>query len=464
MDSRPRLTRKQIEEELRKSEEKFSKAFRQSPMALRLSSAKDSRYIEVNDTFEHITGWRRKEVIGRTHYDIGLFVEPGQRAHVVQRLLSGESIRNVELRIHTKTGEFRTCLGSAELIEINGEPCMLAVAADITDLKRAEEDRLRHAAIVESSDDAIVSKNLEGVISAWNVAAQRMFGYTEDEAIGQPITMIIPPELWDEENDILRRVRAGERIEHYETRRVSKDGKTIDVSITVSPVRDAEGRIIGASKIARDITENKRRDATLRESEERFRLAMNNVASGVYTLDLNGLVTYVNPAAEAMFGWTNAELLGRKMHDVTHYKHPDGSPFPASDCPGLQVLQKGVELREFEDTFIRKDGRFFPVVYSASPLKTEGETVGIVVGFRDDTLRREAEQAVRESEQRFRLVANAAPVLIWMSGVDKLCTYFNQGWLEFTGRSLEAELGNGWTQGVHPDDVGEMSGDVHDGI
>ena len=410
VDSRPRRTRKQIEEELRTSEEKFSKAFRQSPMALMLSSAKDSRYIEVNDTFEHITGWRRDEVIGRTPYDIGLFVEPGQRADVVQRLLSGETIRNVEVRFRTKTGEVRTCLASAELIEINGDPCMLAVAADITDLKRADEIRLRHAAIVESSNDAIVSKNLEGVISSWNVAAQRMFGYTENEAIGQPITMIIPPELRDEENDILERVRAGDRIEHYETRRVSKDGKTIDVSITVSPVRDAEGRIIGASKIARDITENKRRDAILRESEERFRLAMNNVASGVYTLDLNGLVTYVNPAAETMFGWTNAELLGRKMHDVTHYKHPDGSPFPASDCPGLQVLQKGVELREHEDMFIRKDGSFFPVVYSASPLKTEGKTVGIVVGFRDDTLRREAERAVRESEERFRLVANAAPV------------------------------------------------------
>ena len=191
---------------------------------------------------------------------------------------------------------------------------------------------------------------------------------------------------------------------------------------------------------------------------------MNNVASGVYTLDLNGLVTYVNPAAEAMFGWTNAELLGRKMHDVTHYKHPDGSPFPASDCPGLQVLQKGVELREFEDTFIRKDGRFFPVVSTPSPLKTEGKTIGIVVGFRDDTLRREAERAVRESEERFRLVANAAPVLIWMSDVDKLCTYFNQGWLEFTGRSLEAELGNGWTQGVYPDDAGEMPGDLHESI
>src|SRR5262245_45163759 len=137
---------------------------------------------------------------------------------------------------------------------------------------------------------------------------------------------------------------------------------------------------------------------SVRESGERFRLVMNNVAAGVYTLDLNGIVTYMNPAAEAMFGWTNAELVGKKMHDVTHYLHPDGTPFPGSECPGLQILQTGSELREHEDTFIRKDGRFFPVVFSASPLRKDGTTVGVVVGFRDDTLRREAERALRESE------------------------------------------------------------------
>jgi len=136
----------------------------------------------------------------------------------------------------------------------------------------------------------------------------------------------------------------------------------------------------------------------VRESEERFRLAMSNVASGVYTLALDGIVTYMNPAAEAMFGWTNAELLGRKIHDVTHNKHPDGTPYPASECPALQVLHAGVELREHEETFIRKDGQFFPVVFSASPLRKDGTIVGIVVGFRDDTPRRDAEHAMRESE------------------------------------------------------------------
>jgi PAS domain S-box-containing protein len=191
----------------------------------------------------------------------------------------------------------------------------------------------------------------------------------------------------------------------------------------------------------------------LHESEERFRSAMNNVASGLFTLDRDGMVTYVNPATEAMFGWKNVELLGKKLHDVKHYKHPDGTPFPASECPTLQIPKTGIELREYEDTFIRKDGSFFPVVYSASPLTRDGATVGIVVGFRDDTLRREAERAIRENEERFRLIANTAPVLIWMSDADNRCTFINQGWLEFTGRSTEEELTTFWADGIHPDDV-----------
>jgi PAS domain S-box-containing protein len=321
------------------------------------------------------------------------------------------------------------------------------------DLTKFEEDRLRYAAILESLDDAVMSVDMDGTISSWNSAACRMFGYEKKEAIGQQIAIIVPPELRHGENEILRRLRDGKRIDHYEAQRVTKSGKIIDVSITASLVRDAAGRIIGASGFIRDISERKRAEASLRERDERFRLAMNNVPSGVYTLDLQGVVTYVNPVAEAMFGWTTAELLGRKLHDVTHYMHPDGTPFPASQCSVLQILQKGIELREHEDVFIRKDGSFFPVVFTASPLKKDSETVGIVVGFRDDTLRRQAEQIVRESEERFRLVANTAPVMIWMSGLDKLFTYFNDPWLQFTGRSQGEERGNGWAEGVYPEDL-----------
>jgi len=144
------------------------------------------------------------------------------------------------------------------------------VATSVTALERSEEIRARYAAIVESSADAIVAKDLDGVISAWNAAAERMFEYAAHEAIGHPITMIIPGDLLDEELDILRRLRAGERIEQRETVRVTRSGRRINVSLTLSPLRDQSGRIIGGSKIARDITEARQARAALRQSEQRL--------------------------------------------------------------------------------------------------------------------------------------------------------------------------------------------------
>jgi PAS domain S-box-containing protein len=140
---------------------------------------------------------------------------------------------------------------------------------DEEDRLRAEVAQARLAAIVESSDDAIVSKTLQGIILSWNAGAQRLFGYTPEEAIGRPITLIIPPDRQDEELEILARIARGERVDHFETVRVSKQGRPIDISLTVSPVRDRAGRIVAASKIARDITDRKRAEEALREADRR---------------------------------------------------------------------------------------------------------------------------------------------------------------------------------------------------
>ena len=125
-------------------------------------------------------------------------------------------------------------------------------------LHKAEEAQAFLAAIVASSDDAIVSKTLDGVIRSWNAGAERLFGYTAEEAVGRPITLIIPHELQDQEQEILARIRGGERVDHFETVRVTKQGRRLDISLTVSPIRDSAGRIIGASKVARDITDRKK--------------------------------------------------------------------------------------------------------------------------------------------------------------------------------------------------------------
>jgi PAS domain S-box-containing protein len=183
---------------------------------------------------------------------------------------SGKPARNQEVIIERPTGTRVIASVSIDpLYDPDGRPCgAINVFQNITDLKRAEEARLRLVAIVESSDDAIISKDLSGIITSWNRGAERLFGYAAEEIIGKPVNTLIPPERYDEEPRILEQIRRGERIDHYETVRRRKDGGLIEISLTVSPIRDPEGRIIGASKIARDITARRQAEAALRQSKD----------------------------------------------------------------------------------------------------------------------------------------------------------------------------------------------------
>ena len=184
----------------------------------------------------------------------------------------------------------------------------------------AMEVRLRLATIVESSDDAIIAKDLEGVIVSWNSGAQRIFGFTEAEAVGQPITIIIPPELQEEENKILQRLWAGESIEQYETLRVTKEGKKVNVSLMICPLKDSTGRIIGASKIARDITERKQTQDNLRESEERLRLAVET--GRMYAFEWDPATDLIERSGECsdIFSWIDdsAHDTGRQFAARVH--------------------------------------------------------------------------------------------------------------------------------------------------
>ena len=165
--------------------------------------------------------------------------------------------------------------------------------------------------------------------------------------------------------------------------------------------------------LLKEAAERARAAETLRESQEQARqtlefnqAVMANMGEGLYALDTRGLVTYINPAAERLFGWSSAELLGRKMHDMIHYQHPDGTPFPADECAELQVLQTGTVLSDSEEVFIRKDGTFFPVAYSSSPIKSGGGIVGLVVVCRrDTTAQKQAEEALYKSQAELRALA-----------------------------------------------------------
>src|SRR5690606_12744338 len=325
------------------------------------------------------------------------------------------------------------------------------VLVDVTGQKAAERSQALLAAIVASSDDAIVSKTLDGVITSWNAGAERVFGYTAEEAVGQPVLMLIPPERHGEEDYILGRIRQGERVDHYETVRLAKDGRRIDVSLTISPVHDGAGALIGASKVARDVTERRQAEAALREREaETRRLAavVARTTSGVVVPDPDGRVVWANQAFTRLSGYTLDEVRGRRPADLLRGPESDAATAAFVEARVAERVPFVVELLNY-----RKDRTLYWTRVEATPLlDDDGTFEGYVAVQTDVTERRRAEAALRESEARFRTMTDAAPVLVWTAGTDRECDYVNAAWLAFTGRPLDRELGHGWAEGVHPDD------------
>jgi two-component system sensor histidine kinase VicK len=213
----------------------------------------DGTIVWANEAELDMLGYGRDEYIG--HKIQEFHVDADVIGDFLQRLLRGETMRSRPARLWCRDGSIKHVVVSSNGVFRDGDfVSTRCFTRDVTAERQAEIAQARLAAIVESSDDAIISKTLDGTITSWNAAAERMYGYAAEEIVGASVMKIVPPELHAEEEQILARLSAGERIEHFETVRVTKGGQRLDVSISISPVRDREGRIIGASKIARDIS------------------------------------------------------------------------------------------------------------------------------------------------------------------------------------------------------------------
>ena len=257
-----------------------------------------------------------------------------------------------------------------------------------------EEVGARLAAIVESSEDAIISKTLKGIILTWNGGAERLFGYRAEEAIGLPITLIVPPERLDEEKEILARLAGGERIEHFETVRMAKDGSRIDISLTVSPIRDSAGRIIGASKVARNVTERKQAEEALRASEQRFRTLTAYAPVGIFLADPEGNCSLVNERWCEMTGLSPEAAQGQGWAQALH---PDDRERVLHDW---NAAVKAGQPVAGEYRFLSPQGEVMWLQSNAVGIyNPAGKVVEYIVTLMDITERRKAVEALEEADR-----------------------------------------------------------------
>ena len=383
------------------------------------------RIVYWNRGAENTYGWPRDEALGKVVPDF-LQTQSSKPLDEIRTCLMEAGIWEGEL-CHIARDGSPIIVESREALQRNfhGEPTgVLEINRDITKRKEAEE-RLRHlAAIVESSNDAIIGKTLEGHILSWNKAAERIYGYAFEEVVGQPVSMLVPHDRSDELPELLAKLKSGESIAHYETVRVRKDGTHIPVSLAISPVKDAEARIVGSSTIARDITERKRAEEQLRQASQYSRSLIEASLDPLVTISPEGKITDTNEATIKVTGVPREGLIGS---DFSKYFTE-----PEKATEGYrQVFEKGF-VTDYALTIRHKNGSLVEVLYNASVYKdTRGNVLGVFAAARDITERKRAEEKVNQAKILLQSVFDGISEPLMMVEKDLRVKVLNQAALRY---------------------------------
>ena len=366
----------------------------------------EGRIVSINREAERLTEWTCPEAVGLPVAEVFRIVSERDRKPaddpVARTLREG---RIVNLANHTlllsRSGREIPIEDSAAPIRRADESVQGAVLVfrDATLERRAHEASVRLAAIVESSGDAILTKTLDGTIRTWNRGAERLFGYSPEEIIGRPITTLIPPERLHEEPEIIERLKRGQSYERLETVRLAKGGRRIIVSLSVSPLRDADGEIVGASKIVHDVTDIVAAREALEREKELLVTTLSSIGDGVIVTDAEGRVTFLNPEAERLTGWTVGDARGLALPEV--FRIVGEKTRTTVKSPVEEVLRRNAVVGLANHTvLIARDGSERAIDDSAAPIRVGGALSGVVLVFRDVTERRRAEAILREEDRR----------------------------------------------------------------
>jgi len=427
----------------------------------------------VNDKFCAISKYSRLELVGQNHRILNSGHHSKEFFQQMYRTIANGEVWRDEICNRPKDGSiYWVDTTVVPFLDAYGKPRQyMAIRADITERKRADEIRERLAAVVDSSEDAIISKDLNGTINAWNRGAEKVFGYSSSEAVGRPMLMLFPPECVSEEPDILARIRRGESVEHLETVRIRKDGKKINVSATISPVRDSSGAIVGASKIARDITERKHAEQAVQESLATREAALKELADQkfaldqhaiVATTDVQGTITYVNDKFCAISKYSRDELLDQN-HRILNSGHHSKEFFQ-------QMYHTIANGRVWRDEICNraKDGSIYWVDTTVIPfLDAQGKPRQYMAIRADITERKHAEEVLHESQERFRLLLDGVKdYAIYMLDPDGNVISWNAGAARLKGYQQEEILGKNFScfYTLEDRESGKPSGELQESL
>lgn len=388
---------KSLERELREQKEWLGTTLSSIGDAV-IATDSDGNILLMNPVAEALCGWPQDNAFGKPLNDVFRIVNEFTGRPVenpVERVI--REGRVVGLANHTiliARDERETAIddSAAPIIDGAGKVAgVVLVFRDVTEKKKAQELKERLAAIVESSDDIIVSKDLNGTIMSWNKGAERTLGYTASEIVGKHISTITPPECSEDVEAILDKIRHGQRVDHYLTKRRRKDGTIIDVSLTVSPIRNAEGEIVGASKVGRDVSDR----ARAVELQERLAAIVESSDDIIVSKDLSGFITSWNRGAERVLGYTAEEIIGKHVSTLM-------PPESLEDTEKiLGAVRRGEKLDHYETRRRRKDGTIIDVSLTVSPIRNaSGRIVGASKIGRDITQQRLVRKEREESERR----------------------------------------------------------------
>jgi two-component system CheB/CheR fusion protein len=352
----------------------------------------------ANRAFYHTFQIEPRQTEGRPLYELGngQWNIAGLRTFLEQGGLQEDRFEDFEVEHDfPRIGQRKLLLNAQRIAGDNGEPNPLILLAveDVTTRRQAESGARHLAAIVEYSSDAIISQSLDGAIVSWNEGATHIFGYSARETIGRPVLLLVPPDRAEELHQVHERIRHGERILPFRTRRLRKDGKEITVAVTYSPIKDSAGRIVGISAIKRDVTEQEGVESALEAGEARLRAFVETAVDAIVTIDEGGLIESVNPATEKMFGYSASELIGHnvKMLMPPPYRNEHDGYLARY----LQIGEKRIIGIGREVQARRKDGLTFPVDLAVSEFHVQGRRK-FTGAIRDISARKQLEREVLE--------------------------------------------------------------------